>query len=84
MNMTFGQLLSDMKANLTPFNPEMADIVKMGIHSNYGYMEGKTVRAAIDCFQERSRTAYALGEKLNPLEQLGAMLLLESAHLNDL
>jgi hypothetical protein len=82
--MTFGQLLSDMRANLTPFNPGSADIVKMGIHSNHGYMEGKTVREAIDCFQERSRTAYALGEKLNPLEQLGAMLLLESAHLRDL
>jgi hypothetical protein len=82
--MTFGELIERMKNNLQPFNPAAADIVKMGIHSNYGYMEGKTVRAAIDCFQERSRTAYALGEKLNPLEQLGAMLLLESAYLKDL
>lgn len=82
--MTFGELISELRTNLTPLNPERADIVKMGIHSNHGYMEGKTVRAAIDSFQERSRTAYALGDKLNPLEQLGAMLLLESAYLRDL
>ena len=82
--MTFEELLSQMRTNLTPFDPENADIVKMGIYSNFGYMEGKTVRAAIDSFQERSRAAYALGEKLNPLEQLGALLLLESAYLEDL
>jgi len=82
--MTFGELIERMKNNLQPFNPAAADFVKMGIHSNHGYMESKTVRAAVDCFQERSRTAYALGEKLNPLEQLGAILLLESAYLKDL
>jgi hypothetical protein len=82
--MTFGELIERMKNNLQPFNPAAADIVKMGIHSNHGYMEGKTVREAIDFFEKRAFTAHALEEKLNPLEQLGAMLLLESAHLRDL
>lgn len=84
MKLTFGQLLSSMRMNLKPFNPGAADIVKMGIHSNYGYMEGKTIREAIDFFEKRAFTAHALEEKLNPLEQLGVILLLESAHLRDL
>lgn len=86
--MTFKELLDQMRANLTPFNPEWVnrsdyDIVKMGIHSNYGYMEGATVRAAIDFFEKRSLTAYALDEQINPLEALGVILLLESAYLRD-
>lgn len=84
--MNFAELLQQMRENLTPHNPEWVnradyDIVKMGIHSNHGYMEGKTVREAIDFFENRAATAYALGEKLNPLEALGVILLLESAHL---
>jgi hypothetical protein len=55
----------------------------MGIHSNIGYMEGKPVREAIDFFEKRAVTASALGEKLNPLEALGVILLLESAYLRD-
>jgi hypothetical protein len=87
-NMTFKELLEQMRASLTPFNPEWVnrsdyDIVKMGIHSNYGYMEGKTIREAIDFFEKRSLTAFALNEQLNPLEALGAILLLESAYLRD-
>lgn len=75
-----------MRENLKPFNPEYVnrkdyDIVKMGIHSNHGYMEGETVRSAIDDFEKRAIVAYALGEKLNPLETLGAILLMESAHI---
>lgn len=87
-DITFKELLEQMRASLTPFNPEWVnrsdyDFVKMGVHSNYGYMEGKTVREAIDHFEKRSISAYALGEKLNPLEALGAILLLESAYLLD-
>jgi hypothetical protein len=87
-NMTFKELLEKMRSSLTPFNPEYVnrsdyDIVKMGIHSNYGYMEGETVRDAIDFFEKRSITAFVLDEQLNPLEALGAILLLESAYLRD-
>ena len=85
-NMTFKEMVEQMRASLTPPNPEWVnrsdyDIVKMVVHSNYGYMEGKTVREAIDFFEKRSLTAFALGEQLNPLEALGAILLLESAYL---
>jgi hypothetical protein len=86
--MTFNDLIIQMRGNLTPHNPEWVsrtdyDIVKMGIHSNYGYMEGNTVREAIDFFEKKCMTSHALGEKLNPLEALGAILLLESAYLRD-
>jgi hypothetical protein len=85
-NQSFSELLQQMRESLTPFNPEWVnrkdyDIVKMGIHGNYGYMEGKTVRDAIDFFEKRATVAVALGEPLNPLEALGAILLLESAYL---
>jgi hypothetical protein len=83
-NMTFKELLDQMRARLSPYNETSEHkIVKMGIHSNYGYMECKTVQEAIDFFEKRSLTAYALGEQLNPLEALGAILLLESAYLRD-
>ena len=87
-NMTFGELIAQMRTNLTPHNPEWInrsdyDIVKMGIHSNIGYMEGNTIRKAIDCFENRSMIAHATGETLNPLEAIGAILLLESAWLNN-
>lgn len=86
--MTFKELLQQMRESLAPHNPEWVnradyDIVKMGIHSNLGYMEGNTVREAIDFFEKRAVTASALGEKLNPLEALGAILLLESSYLRD-
>lgn len=86
--MTFAELIQQMRENLTPHNPEWVnradyDIVKMGIYSNIGYMEGKTIREAIDFFENRAMTASAIGEKLNPLEALGAILLLESAYLRD-
>lgn len=80
-DMTFGELIERMKESLQPFNPESADIVKMGIHSNHGYMNGKIIREAVDFFLTRSMSAYAVGEKLNPLEALGATLLLESSFL---
>lgn len=86
--MTFKELLQQMRTRLTPFNPEYVnrkdyDIVKMGVHSNHGYVEGNTIREAIDFFEKRAVTAAACGEKLNPLEALGAILLLESAYLRD-
>lgn len=86
--MNFAELLQQMRESLAPHNPEWVnradyDIVKMGIHSNLGYMEGNTVREAIDFFEKRAVTASALGEKLNPLEALGAILLLESSYLRD-
>ena len=85
--MTLKNLIDKMRSNLTPFNPDWVnradyDIVKMGMHSDFGYMDGKTVREAIDFFEKRSMTAHALGERLNPLEALGAALLLESAFIN--
>jgi hypothetical protein len=84
--MKFEEFLQHMREALTPRNPDWPnnkdyDIVKMGIHSNHGYMDGETVRKAIDCFEKRSVTAFALGEQLNDLEALGAILLIESAHL---
>ncbi len=84
--MKFEDFLQHMRESLTPRNPDWAnnkdyDIVKMGIHSNHGYMEGGTIRKAIDCFEKRSVTAFTLGEKLNDLEALGAMLLIESSYL---
>jgi hypothetical protein len=80
--MTFKELLEQMRARLSPYNETSEHkVVKMGIHSNYGYMECKTVQEAIDFFEKRSLSAFAMGEQLNPLEALGAMLLLESAYL---
>lgn len=84
--MTFGEFLQHMRDALTPPNPEWPnnkdyDIVKMGIHSNYGWMDGETVLKAIDCFEKRAITEFGLGEKLNDLEALGAILLIESAYL---
>ena len=83
-DITFKELLEQMRARLSPYNEASEyKVVKMGIHSNYGYMECDTVREAIDYFEKRSISAYALGEKLNPLEALGVILLLESAYLLD-
>jgi len=84
--MKFEEFLQHMREALTPHNPEWpsnkdCDFVKMGIYSNYGWMDGETVRKAIDCFEKRSVTAFALGEQLNDLEALGAILLIESAYL---
>lgn len=82
--MTFKELLEQMRTRLAPYNETSEHkVVKMGIHSNYGYMECKTVEEAIDFFEKRSLAAFALGEQLNPLEALGAILLLESAYLRD-
>ncbi len=86
-DMTFKELIEQMRARLSPYNETSErKIVKMGVHSNYGYMECKIVQEAIDFFENRSLTVYALGEQLNPLEALealGAILLLESAYLRD-
>jgi hypothetical protein len=83
-DMTFKELLEQMRTRLTPYNETSEHkVVKMGIHSNYGYMECKTVEEAIDFFEKRSLAAFSLGEQLNPLEALGAILLLESAYLRD-
>lgn len=83
-NMTFKEMLEQMRARLSPYNETSEHkVVKMGIHSNYGYMSCQTVQEAIDYFEKRSIDSYALGEKLNPLEALGAILLLESAYLLD-
>jgi hypothetical protein len=86
--MIFKEFIQHMRNALTPRNPDWVnradyDIVKMGIHSNHGYMDGATVREAINFFETRSITASSLGEKLNPLESLGAVLLMESAYLMD-
>lgn len=86
--MNFKEFIDEMKNNLTPHNPEWPsnkdyDIVKMGIHSNYGYMNGELIRNGIECFNKRSMEAFALGEKLNDLEALGAILLMESAYMMD-
>ena len=78
--MTDGEFMKALRNKLTPFNPHH-DIIKMGILSNYGYMDGDTVRKAIDCLESRLLASNALGDKLNPLEALGAILLLESANL---
>jgi hypothetical protein len=83
-NMNFKEMLEQMRARLSPYNKTSEHkIVKMGIHSNYGYMGCQTVQEAIDCFEKRALISHALGEKLNPLEALGAILLLESAYLRD-
>jgi hypothetical protein len=84
--MKFEEFLQHMREALTPHNPDWpnnkdCDFVKMGIHSNYGWMDGETVRKAIDCFEKRAVIEFALGEKLNDLEALGAILLIESAYL---
>lgn len=86
--MNFEDFIQRMRESLTPHNPDWPnskdyDIVKMGVHSNYGYMDGETVRKAIDCFQKRAMIAFSLGEQLNDLEALGAMLLIESAYLTN-
>lgn len=82
-NMTFAEMLQAMRECLVPHNPSNPEyqIVKMGVHSNYGYMDKETVHKAIDCFEERAIACDALSEKLNPLESLGLILLLESAYL---
>lgn len=83
--MTFGEMFETMRARLTSrgTGKPFGRIVKMGIHSNHGYMNEKEVLEAVDFFERRALTAAALGDKLNPLEALGAQLLIESAHLYD-
>jgi hypothetical protein len=85
---TFAEMMGEIRHNLTPYNPEWVnrddyDIIKMGLYENLGYMQGETVRQAIDYFENRAMTAQALGEKLNPLETIGAILLMESAYVMD-
>ena len=83
--MTFGEMIQNMRARLTHrgTSENFGRLVKMGIHSNHGYMVEEEIHKAIDFFKQRALTAAALGEKLNPLEALGAQLLIESAHLYD-
>lgn len=78
--------IEEMKSKLVPHNPDYItnpdyDIIKMGMHSNLGYVSGSTVRAAIKCFEKRSIVVIAGLDELNALEKLAIMLLQDSAHM---
>lgn len=83
--MTFGEMIEAMRARLTSrgTSENFGRLVKMGIHSNLGYMNEKEVLEAVDFLKMRFWSASALGDRLNPLEALGVHLLIESAHLYD-
>lgn len=78
--MTFGELLQQMRSSLVPYNPDFK-VVKMNISYNHGYLDAELVVDAINTFEQRASECLALGEKLNPLEHLGAELLIQSAYL---
>ena len=78
--MTFGELLEQMRLTLVPYNPDY-NVVKMNIDYNHGYLDGDLVSNAINTFEKRAIECLALDEQLNPLEKLGAELLLQSAHI---
>ena len=80
--MTFEALIAELKQRLKPFNSNY-DIVKMGINSNYGYMDAEFIRKAITCFEQKAMVSLATGEPLSPLEALGVILLLDSAELRE-
>jgi hypothetical protein len=80
------ELFKELRNNLEPFNSDWKkredyDVVKMGIHSNAGYMNGKTVRDAIDDFEKRFKIVSTGLDEFNCLEKIGIILLFESAHI---
>lgn len=79
-------LIKELREKLTPRNPDWVnrvdyDIVKMGIHTNYGYMCGDTIRDAIDDLEKRSKAVICGIDEFNQLEKIGIILLLESAYM---
>ena len=83
---TMGNLIKELREKLTPHNPDWVnrvdyDIVKMGIHTNYGYMCGDTIRDAIDVLENRAKVVLCGIDEFNNLEKLGIILLLESAYM---
>lgn len=73
------QFFSELRDNLRPFNAEKADIVKLFIESNYGYMSGSSVRDAVDEFEKKSVAVLCGVDEFSALEKLAILLLLESA-----
>lgn len=83
---TMRNIIDQLRAELTPRNPDWVnrvdyDIVKMGIHTNYGYMCGDTIRDAIDTLEKRTKVVLCGVDEFNNLEKLGITLLLESAYM---
>jgi hypothetical protein len=75
--MTFQEELDYLRGSV-PDNDKL-----IGLHPNPPiYVPASSAREAIDVFERRALACLALGEKLNPLEQLGLMLLRSAAGLS--
>ena len=78
-NETVGELIKKLREQLVPGGT--APIVKLHLEG-YGYFSHADVVKAIDRLEYAMTIGHALGEKLNPLESMGAQLLLDSIYHN--
>lgn len=80
--MTFEEELEIMRAALIPFGAP--PVVGLYWQTEDRYFNRGFIERAIATFEHRACCCFALGEKMNPLEQLGAMLLRSAAGLPSL
>jgi hypothetical protein len=77
--MTFQQELDVLRAALVPAGD--SKVVALRMQAGDHYLTAEFVAAAIFAFEHRAQCCLALGERLNPLEQLGVIVLRSAAGL---
>jgi len=76
--MTDKDLIQRLRLALQPF-PVGNKVVRLQLDTDSHWFNPAFVKSCIDCLEKKALWAEALGEEMNDLERLGAMVLMDSA-----